>query len=440
MRSTITTFLFLSATLGARAQGPVSLSLQQAVDLAAKQGYAVQASALEAEKTLARTKEITAVGLPQISGSGTLNNYLKVPKMVVPNFFGGEGVAAIEFALPWSITGAVQLQQLLFDGSYLVGLQAAKELRTKSAMDLEQTVLNAKVQATKAYLSVLAAEEGERITAEGLPLLEKALADAQVMLEQGLLETTDADRITVQLDETRNQQRNLHQQSSVARSYLALVLGLPAGTPISLTDALQPLIDDPAWAGLADATFDANGHIDQKVAQSALRLAAMDVRNKKAAYLPSLGGFINYQQAYNYIEFDIGNGSWWFPGSMWGLQLNVPIFSSGRRKNLVKQAEFAMEQAAVNVKATEQRLLAEREQQQAVLRAAQDGYDTGKKNLALGRSIFERTSIKFNEGMASSFELTQEHGNYLTAQQNHIQRIIALLQARADMRKALGAY
>lgn len=430
----------LALTLALRAQGPVSLSLQQAVDMAAKQGYAVQASALEAEKTLARTREITAIGLPQISGSGTLNNYLIVPKMVVPNFFGGEGVAAIEFALPWSITGAVQLQQLLFDGSYLVGLQAAKELRVKSAKDLEQTILNAKVQAAKAYLGVLAAEEGVRLTGEGLPVLEKAATDTKAMVEQGLLESTDADRITVQLEETRNQQRNMQQQAGVARAYLNLVIGLPAGSPVTLTDALPALLDDPAWTGLADAPFDANGHIDQQVAQSAMRLAGMDVRNKKAAHLPSLAGFISYQQAYNYPEFDIGNGSWWFPGSLWGLQLNVPIFSSGMRRNQVKQAEFAMEQAGVNVKATEQRLLAEREQQQAVLRAAQDSYDTGKKNLALGKSIFDRTSVKFTEGVASSFELTQEHGNYLTAQQNHIQRIIALLQARADMRKALGAY
>ena len=412
---TVATMTGLALTLALRAQGPMSLSLQQAVDMAAKQGYAVQASALEAEKTLARTREITAIGLPQISGSGTLNNYLIVPKMVVPNFFGGEGVAAIEFALPWSITGAVQLQQLLFDGSYLVGLQAAKELRVKSAKDLEQTILNAKVQAAKAYLGVLAAEEGVRLTGEGLPVLEKAATDTKAMVEQGLLESTDADRITVQLEETRNQQRNMQQQAGVARAYLNLVIGLPAGSPVTLTDALPALLDDPAWTGLADAPFDANGHIDQQVAQSAMRLAGLSAKSMKPP-------------------------ATWFPGSLWGLQLNVPIFSSGMRRNQVKQAEFAMEQAGVNVKATEQRLLAEREQQQAVLRAAQDSYDTGKKNLALGKSIFDRTSVKFTEGVASSFELTQEHGNYLTAQQNHIQRIIALLQARADMRKALGAY
>ena len=439
MRSIITTLALLLALL-VNAQGPVSLGLKQALDMAATQSYAVQASTLEAEKAEAKIKEVTALGLPQISGTGSFNNYLIVPKMVVPNFFGGEGVAAIEFALPWSVTGAVQLNQLLFDGSYLVGLKAAREMRTRSAQELEQTVLNARVQAAKAYLGVLAAEEGTRLIGESLPVLEKASNEARAMFEQGMLESTDADRLTVQLEEVRNEQRNLQQQAKVARAYLNLVLGLPTGTPVTLTDALQPLLDDPAEAALATAAFEVNGHVDRQLAESMLRLGQLDLRNKKAAYLPTLAGFINYQQAYNYTEFDIGNGSWWFPGSLWGLQLNVPIFSSGMRMQQVKQAKLSLEQAGVNVKATEQRLLAEKEQQQAMLQAAQDSYDTGKRNMELGRSIFDRTSIKFTEGVASSFELTQEHGNYLTAQQNYIQRMVDLLQARAEMRKALDLY
>lgn len=439
MRS-ITTVFVLLVSIFSQAQGPVSLSLKQALDMAGKQSYAVQASQLEAEKARAKIKEVTAMGLPQISATGSLQNYIEVPTMVVPDFFGGPDLLKVQFGVPWTASGAVQLNQLIFDGSYLVGLQAARELRTKSDKDLEQTALNARVQAAKAYLGVLAAEEGIRLLGESLPILEKAGNEARALFDQGMLESTDADRLTVQLEETRNQQRNLEQQARVARSYLNLVLGLPTGTPVTLTDALAALLDDPAEASLADVVFDVNQHVDQQVAQSMLRLGELDLRNKKAAYLPQLAGFINYQQQYNYTRFDIGNGDWWFPASLWGLQLNIPIFSSGMRHQQVKQARLSLDQANVNLKATEQRLLAEKEQQQAVLRAAQDSYDTGKRNLALSKSIFDRTSIKFTEGVSSSFELTQEHGNYLTTQQNYIQRIVDLLQARTDMRKALDLY
>lgn len=439
MRS-ITVIIALWAGLGLYAQGPVSLSLQQALEMAATQSYAVQASVLEAEKAEAKIKEVTGMGLPQIAATGSLQNYIKVPTMVVPDFFGGPDLMKVQFGVPWTASGSVQLNQLIFDGSYLVGLRAAREMRTKSAKELEQVALDAKVQAAKAYLGVLAAEEGVRLMGESLPILRKAGEEAKAMADQGLLESTDADRLTVQLEEALVQQRNLQQQANIARTYLALVLGLPAGTPITLTDALQPLLDDPKEAGLADSPFVAGEHVDMQLAESFSRLGELEVRNKKAAYLPQLSGFINYQQQFNYTSFDVTNGNWWFPASIWGLQLNVPIFSSGVRQNQLKQARLSLDQANVNVKATEQRLQAELEQRSGNLRTAQSTFETGRRSLDLSRSIFDRTSVKFTEGVASSFELTQEHGNFLTAQQNYIQRIVDLLQARVEMRKALDLH
>lgn len=439
MRSIIT-IIGYATVVAAAAQGPMSLSLKQAMDMAATQSYTVQSSTLEAEKARAKIKEVTAIGLPQVAATGNLGNYIKVPTQVIPNFFGSDPeTIEVQFGIPWSLTGGVQLNQLLFDGSYLVGLRASRELKQKSDKELEQAATNARVQAAKAYLSVLAAEEGVRLIGESLPVVEKASTDATAMVQQGLMESTDADRLTVQLEETKDQQRNLQQQSAVARAYLALVLGLPTGTPLTLTDALQPLLDDPAEAGLVDMPLDVAQHVDDQVAQSLVRISELDVQNKKAAYYPQLSGFINYQQQYFSETFNPGKGPW-FPASQWGLSLNVPIFSSGLRQQQVKQARLTLDQANVNLKATEQRLMTEHLQQQARLRAAQDSYQTGKRNLALSKSIFERVSVKFTEGVGSSFELTQENANYLTTQQNYIQRIVDLLQARTDMRKALDLY
>lgn len=440
MRDLLTSALFILSTALA-AQGPVSLSLQQAVDMAAEQSYMVQGSKLEAEKSLAKIREITAIGLPQVSATGSLSNYLQVPTQVIPNFFGNEPkTLEVQFGIPWSISGGVQLNQLIFDGSYLIGLKAVRELQNRSVKELEQTRLEARVQAAKAYLGVLAAEEGARLLGESLPLVRKSANEAAAMTEQGLMESTDADRLTVQVDETENQRRTLLQQAAVARAYLALVLGLPTGTPIQLTDSLQPLLDVPTDADLVNRPFDPSQHVDEEVARTYVTMGVLNVRNKKAAYLPQLSGFINYQEQFSSTEFEPGNGSFWFPASMWGLQLNVPIFSSGMRKNQVKQASIALDQAQVQLKATEQRLLTDHLSQQAILISAQENYQTGKRSLALSKRIFEQTSVKFSEGMASSFELTQEHGNYLAAQQTYIQRVVDLLKARVDMHKALDLY
>lgn len=439
MRQPITAALALAAT-AIMAQGPVSLSLQQAMDHAAQQSYTVQYSTLEAEKAEAKIKEILGIGLPQIAASAGLNNYLKVPTQVVPNFFGNDPpTMEIQFGVPWMLNGGVQLNQLLFDGSYLVGLQATRELKDKAGLDLEKARHDARTQAAKAYFAVLAAEEGVRLLGESLPLLEKSANDARAMVEQGFMESTDVDRLTIQLADTRNRQGNLQQQANVARAFLALVLGLPSGSPITLTDPLGTLMDDPAEKALAAQAFDPGQHIDQQQAASQVRLAGLEVRHQQAGYLPQLTGFINYQQQFNSTEFNPGVAPW-FPSSMWGLSLNVPIFSSGMRHNQVKQARISLQEAEVNGTATEQRLRTEHLQQQALLTAAQNSFQTAEANMDLASTIFQRTSVKFNEGMSSSFELTQEHANYLMAQQQYIQAMLDLLQARADLRKALDLY
>ena len=439
MRNLLTAALFVIAG-AAWAQGPVSLSLQQAMDMAAQQSYTVQYSALEAEKAESKIKEITATGLPQISATGGLNNYLKVPTTVIPNFISDEPkTLEVQFGIPWTISGAVQLNQLLFDGTYLVGLKAVRELRNKAHLDVEKAQHDARAQAAKAYYSVLAAEEGVRLIGEGMPLIEKAGTEAQAMLDQGFMESTDVDRLTIQLADARNRQRNLQQQANVARAYLALVLGIPTGTPLTLTDPLPQLMSDPKESALATQDFAVAQHIEEKQATSLIQVSDLMTRKEKAAYLPQLSGFINYQQQYNGLELSPAAGPW-FPSSMWGISLNVPIFSSGMRMQRVKQAQIDQKEAAVNLKGTEQRLLTEHVQQQAMLASAQDSYETAKANMELAERIFQRTSVKFNEGVGSSFELTQEHSNFLTAQQNYIQSMVNLLQARTDMRKALDMY
>jgi outer membrane protein TolC len=421
------------------AQGPLTLTLQQAMNLAAKQAYAVQASELEAEKARSKVKEITALGLPQVEGTASLNNYIKVPTSVVPNFFDpSAGLLEVQFGVPWSTTGALALNQLIFDGSYLVGLEASKELRVRSEQELERTSADARYQAAKGYLGVLAAREGARLSAESVPILEKSLVEAEAMTAQGFMEATDVDRLSIALASARDRARSFAQQERVALAFLRLVLGVPEGTPVELTDRLETLLNDPAEVALAEAPLDMSRHIEHQLANTFVRLQTLDVKNQRSNYLPKLYGFFN-TQAQSFGQ----NGPWetdWFPATLWGAQLQVPIFSSGLRSNRVKQAQLALRQTEVNLTATEQRLLAEAAERSEKARTALETYTTERQNLDLARRIFDRTSIKFTNGLASSFELNQDQTQYLTAQQMYINALVNLALARTDLRKALDLY
>lgn len=429
--------LFLGST--AAAQGPLTLTLQQAMDMAAQQSYAVQSSTLEAAKAEARIKEITALGLPQVDGSGSFNNYLEVPTSVIPNFTGvGTDFLQVQFGVPYTTTGGLQLNQLIFDGSYLVGLKASRELRTRSEQDLEKAVADARYQAAKSYLGALAAREGARLAAESVPVLEKSLAEATAMKEQGFMEETDVDRLSIALASARDRARSFAQQERVAMAFLRLVLGVPAETPITLEGDLEAIVNDPGEMGLSESRIDLNSHIDYQLAGTLIRLQELEVRNQKAAFLPKMFGFANAQtQSFGF------NTVWesdWFPSSAWGLSLQVPIFSSGLRNNRVKQADLTLRQTEVNKAFTEQNLLANAEERSEKARTALESYTTEKQNLELAKRIFDRTSIKFSNGLSSSFELNQDQSQYLQAQQIYIGKLVDLLLARTDLRKALDLY
>ncbi|MCB0818404.1 MAG: TolC family protein, partial [Flavobacteriales bacterium] len=236
MRNT-TLILLLATGLGLNAQGPMTMSLQQAMDHAAQYSYSVRTNELEAEKARRKIKEVMAIGLPQIDASGGIQNYIDVPISVVPNFFGeGPEFLEAQFGVPWTLSGQVQLNQLIFDGSYLIGLQATKELKQQSDQELELAIRDARAAAAKAYYGVLAAEEGAEALRESVPVLERSLTEAQAMQETGFMEETDVDRIRIELANTRDQLMVFERQQVLALNLLRFYLGVPSGTPMELTD------------------------------------------------------------------------------------------------------------------------------------------------------------------------------------------------------------
>ncbi len=436
---TITTAILASLVLLSTGQGPMALSLQQAMELAAKQSYSVQNSELEAEKAQHRINEVLAIGLPQINADAGIQNYIEVPVSVVPNFFGpGPELLEAQFGLPWTTNAKVQLNQLIFDGSYLVGLKATRELRQQSEQELQLAVRDAKAAAAKAYYGALAAEDGAITLAEIVPVLERSLREAEAMLDNGFMEETDADRIRIELANVRDQKIIFDRQYSLALNFLRFYLGLPASTPLELTDDLQALIDAPEERALVNEPLGLESHVEHRIAASMMRIQELDVQNEKAAYLPKLNGFLSYQQQAfgvdNVVDTD------WYPATAWGLGLQIPIFSSGMRSNRVAQSQLALKQVEVNMLQTDERIRLEEEQNRSDAVTAQDLYENQKDRLQLARKVFERTSTKFTQGLASSFELTTEQSNYLQEEQAYIQRLADLVNARTELRKTLDRF
>lgn len=423
------------------AQGAMTLSLQQALELAGEQAYAVRTSALEAEKAEKRLKEIVGLGLPQINGSAGLSDYLDIPVQVSENFFGGsEELVQLQFGLRYSANVGIQLDQLIFDGSYIVGLQASRAFRDSKQQELLQSIHDAKAAGEKAYYAVLVAREGVKNLESLIPVLEENVRQVTGLFDNGFADVIDVQRQELGLSELRNQLIEMKNQEASALDMLHFVLGLPLNTPLTLTDGLDLLLENPDPRALAQQSFSPDSHVDSRVAESLIVMQGLNTRNEKAAALPKLYGFFSHQQSAYRREFDVFSSGSWFPTTLWGVNLQIPIFSGGVRYNKVKQSQIAYEQVLINQELVLEQLALEVAQKQKSLLAAAERYDNETRNLELAQSIFDRTNTKFREGVATSFELTEERSQLLNKKIAYIQSLADLLLARADMIEALGIY
>ena len=437
-------FLFLFVciwSLGSIAQGPMQLSLVQALELAGKQSYAVQHSTLEAEKAVQRLKEITGLGLPQINASAGFQDFLDIPVSVSEDIFGGTGqLLEFQFGLQYAGSAGVQLDQLIFDGSYLVALKASRAYRKNKAEELEQTILEAKTAAAKAYYAVLIANEAATNLLELIPVLEENVRQAKGLFDNGFADETDVQRQELGLSEVRNQLSQLQNQKSSALDMLHFVLGIPLATPLELSDGLDEVLVGLDARAFAQTSFDPDTHVDGRVAASSLLLQDLAVKNERSSAYPKLYGFVSHQQNAYRQQFDFFGSGEWYPTTVVGVNLQVPIFSGGVRSKKLKQAKITLDQVEMNQGVVREQLLLDHAQKRKTVLSAADRLDNAQSNLELAEKIFEHVNKKFREGLVTSFELTQERAQLINSQNEYTQSLADLLLARADLREALGAF
>ncbi|WP_324480823.1 TolC family protein [Lentimicrobium sp.] len=440
-----TTLILLSGLLlisgfPATAQQTVSLSLKQAREIAAERAFTVRQSMADVETARQQVKELTATGLPQVNASVGYNDNIGLPVQLVPgDFFGQPGQdIEVQFGTKYSGNAGLSVNQLIFSGSYLVGLQAARTFLAKSEEERKKSVVDIKKTVSEAYFLVLATQEGIRIVDSTLAITEKLAGETRVIYENGLTEETEYDQLQLMVSELQVNKANALNQLSVARSFLKYHLGLPGSTELILTQTMGELIDEMAPAALLDRSFDPGGNIDFRILKKQQDLAYLDLRRQKSLYLPSVSAFLNYQTQAQRAEWDFFDPlGKWYSSSVWGINMNIPIFSSGERMAKVKQARVQVEKTQIAEEQVGSSLKIQHENAASELRNALLTYGTTDQNRELSGKIYLRTSIKFQEGLAGSLDLMNAHNQYLNSQSQYINASLNVLNRSVAMESLL---
>jgi len=381
--------------------------------------------------------ETIAVGLPQISSFFEFNNRIKDPISLIPaEFFGGnEGeFAEISFGTKQSISGELILNQLLFDGSYLIGLQSIELFLQLSTQAKIKTDLEVKRQVINAYGNALVSAERVKILINNLNNLKKTLTETKKIYENGLTEIENVEQLTITTSSIENSLNYAEKFELLSLNILKLLLGIELNDDLILKDNIETVAIKNINPSLVNQEFKVSENIDYKIALNASEGNKKRLQLEKFKSLPTVSAYIS--GSYNgYNEsFRITNPKQnWYGSSQLGINMSLPIFSSLKRTASTQKAKIELDKALLNLKETENTLNLEVEKAKSDYTYSINNYETALKNLTLAESIEKKNKIKFYEGIASSFDLRQAQNQLYAIQNEYLEATLKIIENKINL-------
>lgn len=435
MKNNFYAFLFLLLVNTSFSQQ--SFTLKQAQDYALNHNQKVLNADLDLQIAEKKVWETTASGLPQVSASGKFQNFIDIPTTVIPaNAFNPMApenqLVGVKFGTKYNVNGTVQVSQLLFSGNYLVGLQAAKTYTSLSKQMKDKSELDVKSSVANAYYTVLVLQENIITLDSTLLKMKKLLRETQILVDNKVVESTNASQLTLSVLQVENGIAKVKSQLEVANSLLKMEMGMELTTEIALSDTYTAITTNAA--NYAEDKFSSSNNLDYQLTETQLKLNQLSLKNKRANYLPSLSAFMSHQRVAMRNEFNFFDGNKnWYPTTVWGLSLNIPIFSSGQRASQVSQAKLEVQKTQNTVAQLDKGLQLQYIQYSSGYNNAKDAFETQKKAVDVASKILNSTEIKYKEGVVSSMELTQVQNQLLQAQTDLTNAGFELIKAKLNL-------
>jgi outer membrane protein TolC len=424
------------------AQESLSLSLDEAITYALENSYAIQQAKKDIETSIQVNRETISIGLPQIDAVVDYQNWLKQQISLIPaEFAGGQPGEYIEvaFGTANSLNASATLSQLIFDGSYIVGLKYLDTYKQISINAKEKTEQVIRENVIKAYGNVLFTEEGISIIANNVATLEKNLQQTEEIFKNGFAEEESVEQLKITLASLKITLSKTEKLKNISYKMLNLVLGADINTQLILTDQLTDLTTKNIQLSLLSKDLTIEDHIDYRIAETTQEGREAAVKYEQSKSLPSISSFINYGYAgYSDTFSFFDKDQRYFDYSLLGISLNIPIFSSFARSSRTQQAKIDYDKATINLAETTQKVSLELEKAKVEYQYSIEEFETSKENLALAERIEKKQEIKFFEGLSTSFDLTEAQRQLYTMQQNYLQAMLNVISTKAGLDKALN--
>ncbi|MBO9153374.1 TolC family protein [Chitinophaga sp. GCM10012297] len=423
-------------------QETIRFSAQDAVAYALTHQYAVRNAKMEELYQLAVNKEVSGLALPQVSGAASFQHNPIIQKQLLDasNFDTSAPKGTLvpfSFGLAYNAQGTVNVNQVLFDPSVLVALQARKTLEELASKNVKKSEIDVKTEVYKAYYNVVAADKALSILRENIDRLGKTLAETREIYNNGLVEKLDVDRLVVQLNNLKSEDTRLRNIREVGIAALKYQMGMPIKQPLELTDTLS---SNALKADIQeDQPFTYSNRIEYQLLETQKHANEYNLKRYRLQALPSLSLFGQGGAARAATEFDYFSGKpGWYGFVSYGLNLSVPIFSGMQRRRKVDQAFIEVQQSELAMENMRNTIDLDQANSRTTLRNNITSLTDQEENMQLAKEVYETTNIKYSEGVGSSLEMITAESQLLTAQNNYFTALFNVIVSRIDYLKAYG--
>ncbi|MFK8046568.1 MAG: TolC family protein [Crocinitomicaceae bacterium] len=418
-----------------------SFSVAEAEQYATEHAEKIRNANLDIQAAEKKIWETIAIGLPQVSIDGQFQQLIDIPVSVVPaNVFNpaapeGE-LAALEFGVEYSMNAGIGVNQLLFDGSYIVGLQFSKFYKKIAQTALEKTEQDTRAYVREAYYNALTAQrnvdllDSIAVTTKQLWEQSKGYYDAGFMLQE------DLDQFEIAFNRMELNLSNANNQLQIAKNFLKLQMGIPLQNDIQLSQSFDQVVAEIESNNPALKSFSIENNFNYILMDQQKVLSEYALKNEKAAYLPQAFAFFNHQQNGFGSEFMFFQSSQeWFPTTAWGIGLKIPVTSSGQRIAKVQQAEIKLQQNQNNVDELKRTLSFQELQLKSMFINAYEKMHLEEKNVALAQNIYSKALARKKEGAVSALDVTQKQNQLLQAEGSYIGAVMEMLNYKIQIDK-----
>ncbi|UKJ05776.1 TolC family protein [Solitalea lacus] len=415
---------------------------------------------LDEQTASAKVKETLGIGLPQVNGEANFQHFMDIPTTIIPDFISPavygvlekEGVEGnngpitkpsefggvpAQFGTKNTFTATLSISQLLFDGTYLMGLKAAKVYKELSTKNVKRTQIDTKEAVSKAYYSVIVNNAYLNTVEISIERLREAYKQTEALNKSGFAEKIDVERIKVLLNNAETQKKTIKRLSDLNAYLLKYQMGMPVTDSLVVNQKLEDMKLDAMMPSLEGVNVE--NRIEYSLLQTQKRLLEYDLKRYKLAYVPSVAAYASFGQTGQNNSF-IKTFEKFFPTNLVGVRFSIPLWSSGQRQQRINMAKFNLtktENDMVNLKNT---LNLSLKNAAVGFENNKDEVDNQNRNLELAREVARVTKIKYNQGVGSSLEVTTAETDLKSAENNYYTAVYSAILSWIELQKAMGNF